>query len=391
MRSTTHKHLSLFSLLLFLLSATFFAVAHGAPTNTTDVEDVDPPTVGDPGPAVDDKADGPIKVIDDEDGEEVDLPELPELDLDTVTDNKKTATAKVNATVLDVMVRVGLNATEIAEDKDEIDKELAETLGDFFDDGDEAAKKRDLAEVEERDELEARDKDKRRRRRCRILAGLLRGFVRLAARRFDKKNDGPGIKPKYEHMFFLYPLHRPLFDAGIDTRVWFKAKWVVARFWTNTAGVTFGKRIYIRGSLVSFNAKGTTAQQNAFFDQARLLAHEFEHVQQYRAYGFSIKKFAYDYLYRWCRAGKNYDKNPMEKSAEAAATKLHPLLYTDRSFFKLWIRDKLRTVLGYPVETGFRDAGGNLRLLKFQKGEMEVNTKTGCYRKKVGSWGPWIC
>jgi hypothetical protein len=334
-----------------------------------------------------------VTVIDDEDGETVSLPELPGVDLDPDTTKKNTAVSAVNESAVEVMVRLGMTPAEIAEESADLYSQLGESIDTFFDDGDSIIALGSFSQVDSSvSSLEGRDKGKRRRRRCRILAGLLRPFVRLAARRFEKKNGGPGLKPKTTHMFFLYPLHRPLFDAGVDARIWFKAKWVVARFWANVAGVTFGKRVYIRDSYVAYKPKGSEAEQNSFFKQTDLLAHEFEHVQQYRKYNFSIKEFAWEYIYRWCRAGKSYSKNPMELGASAAADKLRGLLWVDRSFFKFWHRDGLRTKLGYPVETSYRTVGSNRRELKFQTGAMEMDTRRKCYRiQTAGGWGSWVC
>jgi hypothetical protein len=402
MHRCTQGRLSLFGFLFLLFGATLFTFAHAAPQAASSSEPND--AVVEDGSGLTSAVDegiptetAAIVVLNEEDGttEELRGDVTGEIDLDE--------SGKVNITEITQEIIVEEIKKEPLDDKEkkEIEAEIEDATAFFEDD---VAEKRGLIDLDnleehdaddlkERDGLDARNcKNRRRRRRCRILARVLRRFIQWAARLFRKKNPGNGMRPQHTHMFFLYPLHRPLFDANIHPRLWFNANWVAKRFLKGVEGVTFGKRVYVRAKYVPFRRQSSAAEQVAFFDQARLLAHEYQHVRQYWAYRWNIGDFAYAYIYKWCCAGKKYSKNPMEVEAEEAADKLLPLLKTETRFFRFWQRDLLRHDLGYPVETSYRNTGKDLRQLNFQKGAMLLDIKKSCYRKKTtGGWGSWDC
>ncbi|KAI8710393.1 hypothetical protein NCS52_01575800 [Fusarium sp. LHS14.1] len=402
MQRCTQGRLSLFGLIFLLFAATLFTFAHAAPQaepssepNDVVVEDGDDLTSGvDEGIPTETAA---IVVVNEEDGTTEELPG------DGAGEILPDESGKANTTEITQNIIVEETKKEPLDEKEkkEIEAEIKYAAALFEEDAPEkrdlvnldSLEERDADDLEERDGLDARSrKDRRRRRRCRLLARVLRGFVQWAARLFRLKNPGNGVRAQHTHMFFLYPLHRPLFDANIHPRVWFKANWVAKRFWKGTAGVTFGKRVYVRAKYAPFSRWSSAASQEVFFAQTRLLAHEYQHVRQYQAHRWSIWDFAYEYIYKWCRAGKKYSKNPMEVAAAKAADKLLPLLKTERRFFRFWYRDQLRNDLGYPVETSYQDTGKYRRQLKFQKGAMQLDTKKSCYRKRTtGGWGSWNC
>ncbi|KAM6517621.1 hypothetical protein FSOLCH5_008588 [Fusarium solani] len=382
MQGRTQGRLSLFGLIVLLFGATLFTFAHAAPqaTSSTEPDDVVAEGGGESTSGIDESIPTETAEIEPDDSGKANTTEITE----------------------DIIIEEAKQDPIVNEEKKEIEAEIEDTVALFEDDGTGKRGLMDLGDLEERnvnDLKERNELDSRslfwpprcRRRRCRILARVIRAFFRWAARRFRKKNPGSGMRPHHTHMFFLYPLHRSLFDANIRPRVWFHARWVAPRF-LKSAGVTFLKRVYVLAKYAPFRRHDSAASQKAFFDQTWLLAHQYQHVKQYREVGWDIGKFADKYIYGWCMAGKKYSKNPMEISANKAADKLLPLLKTETRFFRFWQRDLLRHDLGYPVQTSYHNAGKDLRQLSFQRGAMQLDTRKSCYRKKMkGPWGPWRC
>jgi Domain of unknown function (DUF4157) len=77
----------------------------------------------------------------------------------------------------------------------------------------------------------------------------------------------------------------------------------------DSAAQTYCRRIYLRDAYKS----GDT-------EQVALIAHEMTHSQQCDRVG-GIGKFGFDYFQGYYRGGKNYQNNPLEKSARSMETK----------------------------------------------------------------------
>jgi hypothetical protein len=288
-----------------------------------------------------------------------------------------------------VLREEGFSEAEIANMTEPETAEILAALKEFFEDGEghddslnDPGEKRDM--LEERGIIDAI-----KRRVCRAFARVSRPAFMAAAGLFNLKNKGPGSGIYHYQKFFLYALHKRLFDDKINVRVYYKANWVAKKFW-GSAGVAFGKKIYIRKGYESWSKTNKN-----FYTQVSLLAHELQHTQQYYNKNWSLWNFGFDYLYHYCRAGFSYSKNAIEHEARVAANKISGLLNAGRGFFLYWRQRSLYSKLGYPVETSYRDVNHDVRELNFQKGKMQINHNKNpdCYRYKAGSkpWTSWEC
>jgi hypothetical protein len=384
------RSLFVFAFLALALTS-FLAQAVALPPDPQDTEkEVDLPTED---PGIDLSTSGPTTIIEDDGSTNgtvsapavISVP-LASLEGSTVPQN---IVDDVKKSLPQVLHDEGLTDAEIAGLTDAEIAEILAALNEFFENGEGHDDSDDVA-VAKRDWLAERGvADWIKGRICRAFARITRPAFMAAAGLFNLKNSGSGSGIFHYQKFFLYPLHRTLFDNRINVRVYYKANWVVKKFW-GSAGVAFGKKIYVRKS---YEAWSSTSSQ--FYTQVSLLAHELQHTQQYYNRHWSIWDFAYHYLYSYCRAGFSYSKNAMEVEAKEAAKKISKLLSTGRGFFHYWRVKALYSKLGYPVETSYRDVRPDVRELNFQKGKMQIehDRNPDCYRYKVGSspWTTWDC
>ena len=197
---------------------------------------------------------------------------------------------EVKKNVPAALKKEGLSDADVKNATDPQTDEILKGLKLFFEDGEghtdthEELGKRDLddrdAEAEDAAALEERDflgiggwlKDKA----CRIFARFTRPAYMASAALFNIRNPGPVNGIFHYQKFFLYPLHRRLFDDRINVRVYYKARWVLKKFWS-AVGVSFGKKIFLRRQYEGY----TAANAGNFFNQVYLLAHELQHTEQY--------------------------------------------------------------------------------------------------------------
>ncbi|KAI9781726.1 MAG: hypothetical protein M1839_005719 [Geoglossum umbratile] len=234
---------------------------------------------------------------------------------------------------------------------------------------------------------------------CSVTAATLQPAYLAAFATFEAKNPVPGDKVTQDQMFFLYPVHG---DLPVDsrTRIWYKAHWVVARWWTSD-GVTMGRRMYIR-------ERKRDAGTEKWFDQTQLLVHEFVHTGQYKKVGYRRLAFSRRYLYHLCKAGFNEKKNKMEAEAYGRQDDVDTLLYDrwGRELFHKWSGNNLYDTLGYPVWTKYQNETSPKKPkiddpliveLKFQKGRLQVkywgNDERTCHRTRLTDkkWEDWDC
>jgi len=182
---------------------------------------------------------------------------------------------------------------------------------------------------------------------CTITAGSsLPGFL-FSAGMFDANNNH-GLYLSKDQKFFVAALHGNLYRDPIV--VYYQA--TRAPGFTARAS-TFGKDIYtVDLPITSYVTPG-------FKRTMHLLLHETTHSLQYRARGWSLTRFGWDYLYHYCKAGMSYSKNRMEVEAYSRQEYINNLLLDNtgwgQKFFQFWIRENLDAKIGYPIERTFKD------------------------------------
>ena len=118
--------------------------------------------------------------------------------------------------------------------------------------------------------------DEIKKHACKVFARFTRPAYLASAALFNILNKGPGSGIYHYQKFFLYPLHKKLFDNHINVRVYYHAHWVAKKFWS-AVGVSFGKKIFLSRTYQGYSV----ANAYDFYSQVYLLAHELQHTEQY--------------------------------------------------------------------------------------------------------------
>ncbi|KAK6500097.1 hypothetical protein TWF481_010454 [Arthrobotrys musiformis] len=191
-----------------------------------------------------------------------------------------------------------------------------------------------------------------------FLAGLgcplersLQAYLGVAAY-FEDNNSNPK-RTTSDLDYFLTVLHGSISkDAPVN--VYYNANFPGG--FQNADGTTIGKNVYLR-----LSGTGDAAVDPNFVYIARLLQHELQHSEQYRAQNWDLGAFGIRYLYNFCMAGFSYEDNQMEVDAFAAesagAAMRDPV---GLRFFRVWRHPdfSLAKTLSQPVERQYRPAPG---------------------------------
>lgn len=193
---------------------------------------------------------------------------------------------------------------------------------------------------------------------CGVVAASFQPAYLSAAGTFALKNPSPGKTLTRDQEFFIHPLHFSLPDKS-NTEIFYHAKWVAKNFW-KSAGVTIGRRIYIRDRARTTYDAAVPADDDrneAFWRQTKILAHEFVHTAQYRRLKYRKLAFSRRYLFHWCKAGFDEKKNKMERVAYEEQERINPLIadYRGRQFFYKWRGRGLHETLGFPIQLSYRN------------------------------------
>lgn len=113
-------------------------------------------------------------------------------------------------------------------------------------------------------------------------------------------NLGGGRAITPDQQYFLNPVHGE--DRGVQ--VHYNA--IFGPGFENAAGVTFGRRIYLRGDSWTSNASTPLLQDTAFRRMTKLLLHEFMHVKQYEGYEYDDAKFGVGYMKGYCKVSNGF-------------------------------------------------------------------------------------
>ena len=102
-----------------------------------------------------------------------------------------------------------------------------------------------------------------------------------------------GVPTSQDQDFYIFPLYGSIsHDDSIV--VYYNASFIPG--FSNALGVTTGWNIYIRNT-----ASSASATDPGFQATMALLLHEFTHITQYKALGYSLNAFGVRYMWEYCQ------------------------------------------------------------------------------------------
>ncbi|KAI9888732.1 MAG: hypothetical protein M1814_006464 [Vezdaea aestivalis] len=185
---------------------------------------------------------------------------------------------------------------------------------------------------------------------------------------FSLLNSDPGVGLTDDQQYFVHAVHGDIATSA-PVQIYYQATRPLGFTSPETVGTTFNKKWYTYLP----NAPWRSDPRFEWMMQ-KVILHEFQHVVQYRAYGYSLIRYGDKYSFEVCKEG--YNNMFLENEARSKENAADQLL-TDpkgKKFFDAWAARGLRGPLGFPTRPTYTAIDGGIVELPFQNGVIQLDS-----------------